>query len=86
VDVEAAHARNLLAKLIDERFITITNVKITAMDRDFAQKCGLVYGSERVIQMTVEAEALFFREWTLKLMPTDVKKKMGIIVENQPVP
>ena len=77
IDVEAKHTRDLMAKLINQRYITITECKMLGVDRDYLQKCGLVYGDERCVQMTIDAELLLFRQWTQPLMPDVVKEKNG---------
>ncbi|MFI5380302.1 MAG: hypothetical protein ACHRHE_13465 [Tepidisphaerales bacterium] len=72
VDIEAANCRALLANLTSGRFITVLSTHATGLDRGACQAAGLLYGPEPVVQMTVNAEAVFFHAWTKDLMPSTV--------------
>ncbi len=72
VDIEAANSRALLANLTNGRFITVLSTNAVALDRGACQAAGLLYGSQPVVQLTVNAEAVFFHAWTKDLMPSSV--------------
>jgi hypothetical protein len=78
VDVEADQYQAVLANLANNRFITVHGIDLLALDGARYQAAGLVYGPKPVVQMTVKAETIFFREWTKPLMPEPVQQLLGI--------
>lgn len=78
VDVEAEQYQAVLANLANNRFITVHGIDLLALDGARYQAAGLVYGAKPVVQMTVKAETIFFREWTKPLMPEAVQQLLGI--------
>jgi len=78
VDADAQKFRDFMAKLTDNRFITILSVDIIGVDRDREQWRGFLYGPNPVVRLRLNCEAVFLRSWTKKLMPPAVQKLLGI--------
>lgn len=78
VDTDAQRVREFMAKLTDNRFITILSTDIVGVDRDREQWRGFVYGPNPVVRVRLNCEAIFLRSWTLKLMPPTVQKLLLI--------
>jgi hypothetical protein len=78
VDADAQKFRDFMAKLTDNRFITILSVDIVGVDRDREQWRGFLYGPNPVVRLRLNCEAVFLRSWTKKLMPPAVQKLLGI--------
>jgi hypothetical protein len=78
VDIDAARFREFMAHLVSNRHITILSVDMEGVDRDVELQSWFVYGDQPVVRLKLTCEALMFREWTLPLMPEDVKKALKI--------
>jgi hypothetical protein len=68
----------VFAKLADENFMTITNVRIAPADAFAAARSGFVYGIEPVSEVTATIETVWFREWTAEFMPAVLRTALGI--------
>jgi hypothetical protein len=78
VDVEADQVPAFLKTLSTNRFITVTRLEMNPVDSQFKQIQGYVYGTKPVVTLDLDCEALFMREWTIKLMPDVIKRALGI--------
>ena len=78
VDVEADHVPAFLKTLSTNRFITVTRMEMNPVDSQLKQILGYVYGTRPVVTLDLDCEALFMREWTIKLMPDVIKRALGI--------
>jgi hypothetical protein len=75
-----------LQSLSRNRFITIYETNISSVDSGLEQAAGYIYGPEPVVQVDMQGEALFMREWTRQYMPPYVKSMLGVVDEQQPMP
>jgi hypothetical protein len=79
VRVRDSFVPQFLAEVSKGRLHYVLNVsKLTAVDSPSAAAEGYVYGNDRVVELTLECEALQLRSWTAALMPKEVKYKLGI--------
>lgn len=78
IDVDASQIPFVLASLSQNRLIDVYNMDILSIDPGEQQKLGFLYGSQPVVQLKLQCEELFLREWTVPLMPDSVKKELGI--------
>jgi len=67
-----------MGNLTRNRFLTVLNSSIRGIDRDIAQDRAYVYGSNPVVQLSLDCEAVFFRDWTKALMPAPIKKLLNV--------
>jgi hypothetical protein len=68
----------VFAKLADENFMTITNVRLAPADAFAAARLGYMYGIEPVSEVTATIETVWFREWTAVHMPAVLRTALGI--------
>jgi len=64
-------------------FMTVLNMKVTAVDEYEALREGYVYGSNDVVQADMLIETIWLRDWTTKYMPESVRKQLGIEASRQ---
>jgi hypothetical protein len=86
VIVDADRIPILLQALSRNRFITVCDMNVTAVDSGAEQVAGYIYGNRPVVQLDMQCEALFLREWTKQYMPPLVKTMLGIVDEPAPAP
>ena len=82
VDVQANDISMFLQELGRNRLITPLSVTIQSLDANIllASPNNYVYGLEPVARVTISAEALYLRSWTVPLMPDEVKiNDLGIV-------
>jgi hypothetical protein len=84
VDVEADQVPMFLKTLSTNRFITVTRLEMNPVDSQLKQILGYVYGNRPVVTLDMDCEALFMRQWTVKLMPEYIKKALGIPTDSTP--
>jgi hypothetical protein len=68
----------IFAKMSDQNFMTITNLKIAPADPFAATRLGYLYGAEPVCEVTATIETVWFRSWTAKHMPKVLLTALGI--------
>lgn len=82
--VDAAHLPQTLIDLQRSRFLNVTNVKsITPVDSLEQLAAGFVYGQAPVVEVLLECEVLFLRQWLVPFMPPPVKAAIAAV--GQPV-
>ena len=84
--VDAARVPQVLAVLSRNRFITVYNSNVTAVNAVDHQAAGYIYGAQPVVQLDLDCEALFLREWTKQFMPPVVRRFLGVQDETQQTP
>ena len=85
VDVEANKIPAFLQELGRNRLITPTSVKLQPLNSNLllTSPSNYVYGLEPVARVTILAEALYLRSWTMDLMPDEVKTNdLGIVISS----
>jgi hypothetical protein len=78
VDVEADKVAAFLKTLSTNRFITVTRFEMNPVDSQLKQILGYLYGTKPVVTLDLDCEALLMRQWTIKLMPDQIKRALGI--------
>jgi hypothetical protein len=61
-------------------------VDLSAVDSVAAAHEGYIYGREPVVELRVQAEALFLRRWTKPLMPQVILEGFGVIPKTARAP
>jgi len=84
--VDAARVPLVLQALSRNRFITVYNTNFTAVDAGQHLVAGYIYGAQPVVQLDLDCEALFLREWTKQYMPLVVRRYLGIPEETPQTP
>jgi hypothetical protein len=78
IDVDASQIPAVLAALSRNQLMDVMSLTATSVDPDDMQQQGFFYGSASTVQLTLQCEALFMRQWTQNLMPDSVKHLRGI--------
>jgi hypothetical protein len=78
LDMQSDKIPLFLKTLATNRFITVTRLEMEPVDSQVKQLEGYVYGEQPVVTLKLDCEALFMREWTIPLMPSAVRKALGI--------
>lgn len=78
LDMESSKIPLFLKTLATNRFITVTRLEMDPVDSQAKQIEGYVYGDQPVVTLKLDCEALFMREWTIPLMPSAIRKQLGI--------
>lgn len=76
--VDATRVNTLLRALGENHFIYIREIKYSPVDVAQAMANQYFYGTGPVVELNLSCEMLFLRDWTLPLMPNDVKTRLGI--------
>lgn len=80
IHIEAAKLPAFMESLQKTNFMTIIKSEVTNIDEYDLLQQGFVYGHKDVVEAELIVESLWFRNWTEKLMPEIVKKKLLIIL------
>jgi hypothetical protein len=78
VNVDAESVPLLLQELSRNKFLTVINVSLLAVDNGQFQARRIYFGDKPVVQLDIQCEELFLRQWTKPLMPQTVKTALGI--------
>ncbi len=82
VDIRViASAKNLprfLDALAQTNFISVLDVDIQSVDSNDELKKGFFYGDEAVVRASIKLETVWLRDWTMKIMPRDVRVSLGV--------
>jgi hypothetical protein len=83
IDVDATQVPEVIRILSNNKLITITNQDMHTLDNTLEATRGYVYGSNPVVRLSLQGEALYLRGWTTKLMPETIKMKLGVKMSPQ---
>jgi hypothetical protein len=82
------HLQEFLERLRYRRLLTVTQMSVQDVDWKAAEDLGYIYGPARCVEVTLDCEELFMRDWTVRQlapdpnhlppMPVDVQKMLGI--------
>jgi hypothetical protein len=78
INVDAASVPAILQELSRNKFITVTSCNLQAVDNGQFQARRYYFGDKPVVQLDIQGEQLFMRQWTKPLMPTAVKTALAI--------
>ena len=73
---EAAQVPYVLKQLQKDSLLTILNVDVSEVNLAVAAMNGYVYGQKPVVQLDLQCEMLFLRQWLAPLMPTEVRQSL----------
>jgi len=68
----------LLDALSRVNFNTVLQVQLADVDAKSDLEKGYYYGDEHVVRATITLETVWLRQWTSPLMPSSVKKALGV--------
>jgi len=75
---DAAQIPTVIQTLGEGRLIDVYNVNQVSVDSIEAKGAGYIYGPLPVVQLTLNCEALFIRDWTVPLMPDTIRRLLSI--------
>jgi hypothetical protein len=78
LDIEADRIPIFLDALSANRMISVIRLETFPVDPKLKQLQGYVYGPKPVMTVVLDCEALFMRQWTVKLMPRAVREALSI--------
>jgi hypothetical protein len=76
--VRTADLPNVIETLERNRLITVWQCNINAFDGAAAAAAGYSYGTDPILEVTLNCEELFLRKWSVPLMPPQVRKFLNI--------
>lgn len=86
--VDEQYVDQLIRMLEKGQFITVLNVDLQKVDIAAAKDLGYDYGNRPVMQVTLDCEHLFLRDWTAQgptaPMPDEVKQRLGVVPNASP--
>jgi hypothetical protein len=71
--VDATRIPWVLQELSRNRFITVTNMNVTAKEPAQMMLGGYYYGQAQLVQLDLDCEDLFLHAWLQKYMPDEIK-------------
>ncbi len=87
LDVDASQIPLVLATLSQNRLIDVYNMEMLSLDASDTLALGYIYGPLPVVRLNLRCEALFLREWTVPLMPKQIREGvLGIAAPLPPTP
>ncbi len=84
VIASSARLQQLIAAISRTNLMTVTGVNIEYIDMWEHAREGYFYGDEHVVQVTLQIESLWLKQWLLPLMPVDLQKAMWMEVAEAP--
>lgn len=79
VHVEADKLPDFLEELGRNRFITPYQVSLRALDSvALSAATNVMYGPAPVVEATISCEALLLRDWTVPLMPPEIRASLSV--------
>lgn len=68
----------IIDALTRRNFMAVIDLDMRPADPFAAAAHGFIYGSDPVAEVTMVVETIWLREWTVPLMPTQVKERLGV--------
>ncbi len=81
IRVDGASVPYVLEQLQAGSFLNVLNVDLTKVDPAVAARQGYIYGDRPVVELRIQAEMPFLRQWTEPLMPTALKSGLMAVPE-----
>lgn len=79
IRTEADRIPSIVQGMQNNQFQTVIVVeKITPVDSSVEAARGYLYGEKPIVEVTMQVESLYLREWLVPLMPQRIKQAMGI--------
>jgi len=64
--------------LAQTNFISVLDVDIQSVDSNDELRKGFFYGDEAVVRASIKLETVWLRDWTMKIMPLEVRVALGV--------
>lgn len=71
----------ILEEIAKTNFMSVLQMSFKDVDEFEAMRTGYLYGTGDVVEIRMLIETLWLREWTTRMMPNDVKIKLGIVAD-----
>ena len=81
---DAMRFPELLQSFVNQRLLYVRTYRIESVDSAGQHLAGFVYGNTPVIRAELDMEMLFFRDWTVDLMPERIRGSLGIPTRRGP--
>jgi len=78
VIVSAKNLPQFLDALAQTNFISVLDVDIQSVDSNDELRKGFFYGDEAVVRASIKLETVWLRDWTMKIMPLEVRVALGV--------
>jgi hypothetical protein len=78
VDVDATKVDKFLHHFSKDRLMNVYNLNISNVDLADRLAAGYAYGDAPVVNLQMDCEALFLRNWLVAYMPPTIKQSLGI--------
>ena len=76
--VETARLPELFDALARRNFMTVLETAVRPADPFAAARDGFIYGKAHVSEVTLMVESVWLREWTVPMMPIEVRTALGV--------
>lgn len=78
LNVQAADIDRVISELERDRFLTVYQAGVQAINSVAKRQEGYYFGSHPIVTLFLDCEELFMRDWTKKLMPQTVKQYLNV--------
>lgn len=78
LNVQAADIDRVISELERDKFLTVYQASVQAINSVAKRQEGYYFGSRPVVTLSLDCEELFMRDWTKKLMPQTVKQYLNV--------
>lgn len=82
--VSSARINDFLAAIARTNYMAVTDLDMSEVDSWAALGEGYYYGDEHVVRATIELESIWLKSWMLPMMPEELRKALGMKVEEAP--
>lgn len=84
--VSSARLNEFLAAIAKVNYMSVTDLDMTEVDAWAALEEGYFYGDEHVVRVTLEVESIWLKSWLVPMMPEELRKALGMKVEEAAPP
>lgn len=86
VIVSAKNATQFINALAKTNYISVLDLDVEALDSTEELRKGFYYGDEAVLKMSLVIETIWLRDWTMSVMPKDIRAELGVPDPVAPTP
>jgi len=79
VHIDLAQLTTFVNALSETNFMTVLNVQLSDLDEYELLREGYFYGQGDMVRAQIVVETLWFRDWTVGMMPNDIKIDLGLV-------
>ena len=84
--VSSARLNEFLAAIAKTNYVSVTDLDLTEVDSWAALAEGYYYGDEHVVRASIEIESIWLKSWLVPMMPEELRKALGMKVEEAAPP